>query len=77
MKDSILSILACISENDAEEISPEHSIIKDLRFSSLDIMSMALAIESEFGISIPDKDYGSFLRVSDLINYIEERLRAC
>jgi len=38
------------------EIAPEKDFIKDLGLDSLDVMTLAMAMEEEFDIEIPDDD---------------------
>lgn len=58
----------------ADEIELETSLMKDLEADSLDAVEIILAIEDEYGIEIPDDDAEQFQTVSDLVNYVEERI---
>ena len=46
------------------------SFIDDLGADSLDIVELVMALEEEFGISIPDEDAENIKTVGDAVNYI-------
>ncbi len=60
----------------AEEsaITLEASFIDDLEADSLDIVELIMAIEEEFGISIPDADAEKVVTVGDVVDYIKENV---
>lgn len=45
--------------------------IQELQFDSLDAVELALALEGEFNIEIPDADLEGLRTVEDLIDYIQ------
>ena len=44
-----------------------------LGFDSLDLSSLAVGLEEEFGIDIPDDEIDSLRTVGDVIQYIDRR----
>lgn len=54
-----------------KEIAKETTITDELGLDSLDIVEMLMALEEEFEISIDDSATEKFVKVSDVINYIE------
>ena len=54
-------------------ITPAATFIQDLGADSLAIVELILAMEEEFGISIPDERAEGIRTVGDAIMYIEER----
>ena len=58
----------------AASISETTSFVDDLGADSLDVVTMVIAFEEAFGISIPDERIESLGLVSDVIDFvIEER----
>ena len=67
-------IRAILSEQlsvDEEDISLESNIIDDLGADSLDLVDMAMTVEDEFGIELPEEMLEKVQTVEDVINYIE------
>ena len=58
-----------IDEND---ITEETSFKDDLGLDSLDLFELAMAIEEEFGVEIPQEDLESIVTVGDAVEFIKE-----
>lgn len=58
---------------EAEEVTAEASIIEDLGATDLDVINLAMALEEEFEIEIPDEDAEKLLTVGQVVDYIAER----
>ena len=58
----------------AEEkiITEKTAIVDELGLDSLDIVEMLMALEEEFEISIDDSAAEKFVKVSDVIDYIQK-----
>ena len=56
------------------EVTPEKDFIDDLGLDSLDVMTLAMAVEEEFDIEIPDDDVEGIRKVQDVFNYLHKRL---
>jgi len=54
-----------------DDINEEASFIDDLGADSLDIVELVMALEEEFGISIPDEEAENIKTVGDAVTYIE------
>ncbi len=54
-----------------DDVTEEASFIDDLGADSLDLVELVMALESEFGISIPDEDVESIKSVGDVVAYVE------
>ena len=54
-----------------DEVVEDASFIDDLGADSLGIVELVMALEEEFGISIPDEDAESIKTVGDAISYIQ------
>ena len=55
-----------------DEITPESAFVEDLNADSLEVVELVMALEDEFGISIPDEDAEKIVTVQDALNYIEQ-----
>ncbi len=54
-----------------EEIKPESKFVEDLHADSLEVVELIMALEDEFGLSIPDEDAEQIVTVQDALDYIE------
>ncbi len=57
---------------EANEVTAKASFIDDLGADSLEIVELIMALEEEFGMSIPDEDVEKIATVGDAIEYIKE-----
>lgn len=60
--------------DDADSVTLETSLMKDLEADSLDAVEIIMALEDEFGISIADEDAEGFKNIGDIVKYIEENI---
>ncbi len=66
-----------ISENlgvAVEEITPETSLMKDLKADSLAAVEIIMAIEEEYDIEVADEDAEKFDNIGDIAAYIETKI---
>lgn len=56
---------------DEGDVVEDASFIDDLGADSLDIVELVMALEEEFGISIPDEEAENIKTVGDAIAFIE------
>ena len=56
---------------DEKLITPEAKLIADLQLNSLELAEFILTCEEEFRISIRDEDLKKLVRISDIVEYIE------
>lgn len=54
-----------------DKVTPEASFLDDLGGDSLDVVELVMALEDEFGITIPDADVDKIGTVQDAIRYVE------
>ena len=75
MNNDIFEMLKSIAVNDigidADKITPESNIIKDLGLDSLDIVDMLMKVEETFGVTIDDGDVVEMKTVADVVRFIE------
>lgn len=53
-----------------DEITPQSSFVEDLHADSLEVVELIMALEDEFGLSIPDEDAEKIVTVQDALDYI-------
>lgn len=70
----VVDIIAEQLEADKDGITLETSMIKDLEADSLDAVEIMMALEDEFGVSIPDEDAEKFKNIGDIVEYIEAKI---
>jgi len=61
-------------KQDVSSITLEHTLRGDLKLNSLDAIELMFRIEEEFDLSIPDDDMQGFVKVGDVIDYLQRRL---
>jgi acyl carrier protein len=59
----------------AEELAPEVSLTDELAVDSLDLLEIALTVEQEFGIVIPETEVATVRTYGDLLTAIEVTAR--
>lgn len=70
--DTVKKIIVEQLDVDADAVTMDAEIMKDLEADSLDAVEIILAVEEEYGIEIPDEDAEKLSSISDIVNYIEE-----
>lgn len=74
--EKIRNIIAELLDIDeVESITMETSIMNDLDADSLDAVEIMMALEDEFNIEIPDEDAEQFKNISDIVKYIEDKIK--
>jgi acyl carrier protein len=69
--ESVKNILVEQLGVDAVDVNMESNFIDDLNADSLDIVELIMAMEQEFGISIPDEEAERIKTVGDAVNFIK------
>jgi acyl carrier protein len=61
----------------ADEVTPEASLMDDLRADSLDVVDLTIAVEEEFApneeFEIRDEDAENIKTVQDIIDFLEQQ----
>jgi acyl carrier protein len=55
-----------------DDIAEEAAFVDDLGADSLDIVELVMALEEEFGVSIPDEQAEKIKTVGDAVDFIAE-----
>jgi len=58
-----------------DKITDEARYVEDLGADSLALVDIAMALEDEFGMKIPDEDIEKITTVGNTIEYIKEHLK--
>ena len=74
MVEKIIALLAKQFRIDASTIDENTNVIEDLGADSLEIVDMLMAIEENFGISVPDEEALTLKTVKDVAEFIERKL---
>lgn len=73
--EQIRATLAKRMKRDVSTIQPHHSLQKDLGLDSADAIELVFFLEETFDFEVPDQDFRKLTTVSDVIVYVEGRLR--
>jgi len=72
--ETVQSILVDQLGVDPEQVTMDSNFIDDLNADSLDIVELVMAMEQEFGISIPDEEAERIKSVGDAVNFIKDNI---
>ncbi|MDA3799412.1 MAG: acyl carrier protein [Kiritimatiellae bacterium] len=71
LEDKVKDIIVDQLEVNAEQVTPEASLIEDLGADSLDTVELVMAFEEEFNAEIPDEDAEKLSTVGGIIEYLK------
>ena len=55
----------------ADDITPDAELSKDLNINSIELAELVMICEEKFGVEINDEDSGKFVTVGDVVTYLE------
>ncbi len=58
-----------------DDITMESELANDLGVNSLDLASLVLVCEDEFGVEFNEEDIHKFITVGDVVEYLEENAK--
>ncbi len=73
MIEKLTKIICEHTGNDDIAINEDTVLIADLGLNSLDLVNLAVKVEDEFDIEIPDRTIKDFKTVGDVIAFIEKQ----
>lgn len=76
IEDVVKSIVVAELRVDRNQLGAETHLMKDLGADSLDALNIALRLEEQFKIKIPDDAIPKFLTIGDIVNGVNEHLAA-
>ena len=56
----------------ADAIKPEQEVVKDLGADSLDVVELMMALEDEYGITLPENEVENVKTVQDIVDMMEK-----
>ena len=71
-QDKVFDIIAEELGVDRASLKPATSFVNDLNADSLDIANLAMEIEDEFGVELPEGDDNAINTVDDVLKLIAE-----
>ncbi|MBR5438575.1 MAG: acyl carrier protein [Clostridia bacterium] len=72
MLDRIREVICRYVSIDPEKLTEETNIRSELGLNSLELINIAVAIEDEFDVEIPDREVGNLETLGDAIRIIEK-----
>ena len=70
IRDKVRAVIVDQLGVEEDDVTEDASFVDDLNADSLDIVELVMALEEEFGISIPDEDAENIKTVGDAVAYI-------
>ncbi|MBE6009838.1 MAG: acyl carrier protein [Lachnospiraceae bacterium] len=58
---------------EAEKLTPDADLIKDLDVDSIDVVELVMALEEEYDIEIPDEDVENLTTLGKISAYIDQK----
>ena len=74
MLEKVRKILSEQFEYDEELITPETQFENDLDADYIDMIDLAMTLEDEFSVEVPDEALEKIESVSDLIDFLESSI---
>ena len=72
MYEKVCKMLAEQLNIEASSITPESEVVKDLGADSLDVVELMMALEDEYGITLPESDVENVKTVQDIVTMMEK-----
>lgn len=67
----IFDVLAGIApEADPTAVDPNELLVEELDIDSMDMLNLALGINRETGIEIPERDYSRLTTLREIVDYL-------
>ena len=75
IKQIIFKLLGKIApEADFDDFLPDENMRKALDIDSFDFLNLFIGLNDELGVEIPESDYGQLNTLTNIVDYISERL---
>lgn len=72
MFEKVCKMLAEQLKIEEGKITPEAEVVKDLGADSLDIVELMMALEDEYGVTLPEGKVETVKTVQDIVDMLEE-----
>ncbi|HIV16662.1 MAG TPA: acyl carrier protein [Candidatus Alectryocaccobium stercorigallinarum] len=70
IKELIVEIISCSED----EVTMETNMKEDLGIDSLDAMELAMSVQDNLGVEIPEDKLAEMVYVKDVVNFVDEHL---
>lgn len=75
IKQTVFQLLKKIAPDTAPEtLQPDDDIRHTLEIDSFDALQLVVALDENYGIEIPEEDYGKINTLRKLVNYIQQKV---
>ncbi len=74
IQEKVIDIIVKHSSIDRSAVTPDKHLKLDLGLDSLDVAEMVYEIEETFGITIADESADKIQRISDTVEFIQDKL---
>ncbi len=75
LKETIFKLLKRIApEADPGTLAPGEDIRATLDIDSFDFLQFLIGLNEQFGVEIPEADYGKLVSLNDLVSYLSARV---
>jgi acyl carrier protein len=75
IQEKIFETLEMIApEAELDNLDPTVDMRDALDIDSFDFLNFLIALDDEFGVEIPEADYGKLISLNDLISYLQARM---
>ncbi len=72
--DEVKEILIAQLDINEDKVEAESSLFDDLDMDSLDAIDLAMTIEDQYSIEVPDEVIKNFKTVDDVVSYIDANI---
>lgn len=72
MLEKVSKMLAEQLKIEESKITPEAEVVKDLGADSLDIVELMMALEDEYGVTLPEGEVENLKTVQDIVSMLEK-----
>lgn len=72
MYEKVCKMLAEQLDIPTDTITPQSEVVKDLGADSLDVVELMMALEDEYGITLPETDVENVKTVQDIVDMMEK-----
>jgi len=74
IEEKIRAIIVDKLKVDADDVTPDKEIVRDLGADSLDQVELVMELEEQFGVEeIPEEEAAQLKTVGDVIKYVQEK----
>lgn len=72
MYEKVCKMLADQLGIEVEKITPESEVVKDLGADSLDVVELMMALEDEYGVTLPEGEVENVKTVQDIVEMVSK-----